>query len=159
MHTLALVWQLMRRSAHPPSVSIMSCRRFLNCRTSDSVFFHVLLSFRYTLLILSDLGAGEKVADSIILDWVNTTLSQKNKDTQINSFRVCVCILYLSKYGGVLFTFATVSLICAGPTDQHQSSSVSPDRRHRTRHRQVGLGEERGERHAEGGRQDGQRQV
>lgn len=93
MHTLALVWQLMRRSAHPPSVSVVSCRRFLDCGTSDSVFFRVLLSFRYTLLILSDLGAGEKVADSIILDWVNTTLSQKNKDMQINSFRVCVCIL------------------------------------------------------------------
>lgn len=96
MHTLALVWQLMRRSANPPSVSVMGCIFiFLNCGTSDSVFFDGLLSFRYTLLILSDLGAGEKVADSIILDWVNTTLSQKNKDTQINGFRVCVCVCIL----------------------------------------------------------------
>ncbi|XP_022606063.1 plastin-1-like [Seriola dumerili] len=54
MHTLALVWQLMRR---------------------------------YTLLVLSDLGDGEKVGDQIILSWVNTTLSQKRKDTQISSFK------------------------------------------------------------------------
>ncbi|KAM9341034.1 plastin-1 [Symphorus nematophorus] len=53
-HTLALVWQLMRR---------------------------------YTVRYLSDLGDGEKVADHIILSWVNTTLSQKRKDTQINSFK------------------------------------------------------------------------
>lgn len=49
-----------------------------------------LLSFRYTVLVLSDLGDGEKVADHIILNWVNTTLSQKAKDTQISSFKVCV---------------------------------------------------------------------
>ncbi|KAI9531577.1 phospholipid scramblase 1 [Dissostichus eleginoides] len=54
MHTLALVWQLMRR---------------------------------YTLLVLSDLGDGEKVKDQIILDWVNTTLSQSKKSTQISSFK------------------------------------------------------------------------
>ncbi|XP_071354865.1 plastin-1-like [Trachinotus anak] len=54
MHTLALVWQLMRR---------------------------------YTLLVLSDLGDGEKVGDQVILNWVNTTLSQKHKDTQISSFK------------------------------------------------------------------------
>ncbi|KAK2826492.1 hypothetical protein Q5P01_020706 [Channa striata] len=54
MHTLALVWQLMRR---------------------------------YTVLVLSDLGDGEKVGDQIILNWVNTTLSQKRKDTQISSFK------------------------------------------------------------------------
>ncbi|XP_071768495.1 plastin-1 [Centroberyx gerrardi] len=54
MHTLALVWQLMRR---------------------------------YTVLVLSDLGDGEKVGDQIILSWVNSTLSQGRKDTQINSFR------------------------------------------------------------------------
>ncbi|XP_018519253.1 plastin-1 [Lates calcarifer] len=53
-HTLALVWQLMRR---------------------------------YTVLVLSDLGDGERVGDQIILSWVNTTLSQKRKDTQINSFK------------------------------------------------------------------------
>lgn len=46
---------------------------------------------RYTVLILSKLGDGEKVADHVILNWVNTTLSQKNKDTQISSFKVCVC--------------------------------------------------------------------
>ncbi|XP_071381144.1 plastin-1 [Centroberyx affinis] len=54
MHTLALVWQLMRR---------------------------------YTMLVLSDLGDGEKVGDQIILSWVNSTLSQGRKDTQINSFK------------------------------------------------------------------------
>uniref|UniRef100_A0A3Q3JPF2 Plastin 1 n=2 Tax=Monopterus albus TaxID=43700 RepID=A0A3Q3JPF2_MONAL len=54
MHTLALVWQLMRR---------------------------------YTVLVLSDLGDGEKVADQIILNWVNNTLSQKRKDTQISRFK------------------------------------------------------------------------
>uniref|UniRef100_A0A8D0AV71 Plastin 1 (I isoform) n=1 Tax=Sander lucioperca TaxID=283035 RepID=A0A8D0AV71_SANLU len=54
MHTLALIWQLMRR---------------------------------YTVQVLSDLGDGEKVGDQIILSWVNTTLSQKRKDTQISSFK------------------------------------------------------------------------
>ncbi|XP_070776264.1 plastin-1 [Enoplosus armatus] len=54
MHTLALVWQLMRR---------------------------------YTVQVLSDLGDGERVGDQIILSWVNTTLSQKRKDTQISSFK------------------------------------------------------------------------
>ncbi|XP_062295724.1 plastin-1-like [Scomber scombrus] len=54
VHTLALVWQLMRR---------------------------------YTVMVLSDLGDGEKVGDQIILNWVNTTLSQKRKDTRITSFR------------------------------------------------------------------------
>jgi len=54
MHTLALVWQLMRR---------------------------------YTLMVLSDLGDGEKVGDHIILNWVNTTLSEGHKDTQISSFK------------------------------------------------------------------------
>ena len=54
MHTLALIWQLMRR---------------------------------YTVLVLSDLGDGEKVEDHIILSWVNKTLSQKHKDTEIRSFK------------------------------------------------------------------------
>ncbi|XP_028251223.1 plastin-1 [Parambassis ranga] len=54
MHTLALVWQLMRR---------------------------------YTVRVLSDLGDGEKVGDQIILNWVNTTLSQQRKTTQISSFK------------------------------------------------------------------------
>ncbi|KAK5886768.1 hypothetical protein CesoFtcFv8_017772 [Champsocephalus esox] len=54
MHTLALVWQLMRR---------------------------------YTLLVLSDLGDGEKVKDQIILDWVNSTLTKSKKSTQISSFK------------------------------------------------------------------------
>ncbi|KAA8581980.1 hypothetical protein FQN60_008720 [Etheostoma spectabile] len=54
MHTLALIWQLMRR---------------------------------YTVQVLSDLGDGEKVGDQLILSWVNTTLSQKRKDTQISSFK------------------------------------------------------------------------
>lgn len=54
MHTLALVWQLMRR---------------------------------YTVLVLSDLGDGERIGDQMILSWVNSTLSQKRKDTQISSFK------------------------------------------------------------------------
>ncbi|XP_057715140.1 plastin-1 [Corythoichthys intestinalis] len=54
MHTLALVWQLMRR---------------------------------YTMLVLSDLGDGERVGEQIILNWVNTTLSQKHPDSQISSFK------------------------------------------------------------------------
>ncbi|KAG7511389.1 plastin-1-like [Solea senegalensis] len=54
LHTLALVWQLMRR---------------------------------YTVQVLSDLGDGEKIGDQIILNWVNTTLSQKRKDSQISSFK------------------------------------------------------------------------
>ncbi|XP_014888470.1 plastin-1 [Poecilia latipinna] len=53
-HTLALVWQLMRR---------------------------------YTVMVLSDLGTGEKVADQFILNWVNSTLKEKRKDTQISSFK------------------------------------------------------------------------
>ncbi|KAM6960803.1 plastin-1 [Aplochiton taeniatus] len=54
MHTLALVWQLMRR---------------------------------YTVQVLSDLGAGEKIGDQIIVNWVNSTLTQGGKDTQIGSFK------------------------------------------------------------------------
>ncbi|KAG7220793.1 hypothetical protein INR49_031450 [Caranx melampygus] len=54
MHTLALVWQLMRR---------------------------------YSLLFLSDLGDGEKIGEEIILNWVNTTLAKKRKDTQIRASR------------------------------------------------------------------------
>ncbi|XP_056151826.1 plastin-1 [Lampris incognitus] len=54
MHTLALIWQLMRR---------------------------------YTVLVLSDLGDGEKVGDQIILNWVNSTLSHGRKNTQISSFK------------------------------------------------------------------------
>ncbi|XP_070835528.1 plastin-1 [Chaetodon trifascialis] len=54
MHTLALVWQLMRR---------------------------------YIVRVLSDLGDGEKVGDHVILNWVNTTLSQKHKEMQISSFK------------------------------------------------------------------------
>ncbi|KAM8915694.1 plastin-1 [Spinachia spinachia] len=55
MHTLALVWQLMRR---------------------------------YTVSVLSDPGKGDdKVEDQVILNWVNQTLSQKRKDTQIRSFK------------------------------------------------------------------------
>ncbi|XP_061599685.1 plastin-1-like [Cololabis saira] len=53
IHTLALVWQLMRR---------------------------------YTVMVLSDLGDGEKIGDMIILNWVNTTLKQK-KESQISSFK------------------------------------------------------------------------
>lgn len=54
VHTLALVWQLMRR---------------------------------YTVMVLSDLGDGEKIKDQIILDWVNSTLSKKRNSIQINSFK------------------------------------------------------------------------
>ncbi|MED6261223.1 phospholipid scramblase 1 [Ataeniobius toweri] len=53
-HTLALVWQLMRR---------------------------------YSVLVLSNLGHGEKVVDQFILNWVNATLKEKRKNTQISSFK------------------------------------------------------------------------
>ncbi|KAJ0008618.1 hypothetical protein NQD34_016033 [Periophthalmus magnuspinnatus] len=55
IHTLALLWQLMRR---------------------------------YTMLVLSDLGDGERIVDDIILNWVNTTLSNQRKDSHISSFKV-----------------------------------------------------------------------
>lgn len=48
----------------------------------------ISFSMRYTLLVLSDLGDGERIGDQIILNWVNTTLSQKRKDSQISSFKV-----------------------------------------------------------------------
>ncbi|XP_033844039.1 plastin-1 [Periophthalmus magnuspinnatus] len=54
IHTLALLWQLMRR---------------------------------YTMLVLSDLGDGERIVDDIILNWVNTTLSNQRKDSHISSFK------------------------------------------------------------------------
>ncbi|KAG7263546.1 hypothetical protein CRUP_018489 [Coryphaenoides rupestris] len=53
LHTLALLWQLMRR---------------------------------YTVMVLSDLGDGQKIGDQIILNWVNSMLSQGRKNTQITSF-------------------------------------------------------------------------
>ena len=46
------------------------------------------LPFRYTMLVLSDLGDGERVADQIIINWVNDTLNQKPKASQISSFKV-----------------------------------------------------------------------
>ncbi|XP_048844394.1 plastin-1 isoform X2 [Brienomyrus brachyistius] len=54
MHTLALVWQIMRR---------------------------------YTLMVLSVLGDGEKVNDQIIIDWVNDSLQRGKKSTFITSFK------------------------------------------------------------------------
>ncbi|XP_065125464.1 plastin-1 isoform X2 [Paramisgurnus dabryanus] len=54
MHTLALVWQLMRR---------------------------------YTLKVLSDIGEGEIVSDQVIINWVNSTLQEGQKDSHINSFK------------------------------------------------------------------------
>lgn len=76
------------------------------------------------MLVLSDLGDGEKVGDQIILNWVNTTLSQKRKDTQISSFKVCVCVCVVHPWKHkTIFAFDTF-LFCAGPTDQHQSAGV-----------------------------------
>lgn len=40
-------------------------------------------------MVLSDLGDGEKIGDQIILNWVNTTLGQKKKASQISNFKVC----------------------------------------------------------------------
>ncbi|XP_023680220.2 plastin-1 isoform X1 [Paramormyrops kingsleyae] len=54
MHTLALVWQIMRR---------------------------------YTLMVLSVLGDGEKVNDQIIINWVNDSLQCGKKSTFITSFK------------------------------------------------------------------------
>ncbi|MCI4377840.1 hypothetical protein PGIGA_G00208550 [Pangasianodon gigas] len=53
-HTLALVWQLMRR---------------------------------YTLNVLSDIGDGEKISDKIIVDWVNSTLQNGEKQSTISNFK------------------------------------------------------------------------
>uniref|UniRef100_A0A8C1UDH2 Plastin 1 (I isoform) n=1 Tax=Cyprinus carpio TaxID=7962 RepID=A0A8C1UDH2_CYPCA len=44
-------------------------------------------SCRYTLKVLSDIGDGEKVSDQVIIDWVNNTLKQGQKDSYINSFK------------------------------------------------------------------------
>uniref|UniRef100_A0A8C1UCB8 Plastin 1 (I isoform) n=1 Tax=Cyprinus carpio TaxID=7962 RepID=A0A8C1UCB8_CYPCA len=41
----------------------------------------------YTLKVLSDIGDGEKVSDQVIIDWVNNTLKQGQKDSYINSFK------------------------------------------------------------------------
>uniref|UniRef100_A0A667X7Y3 Plastin-3 n=1 Tax=Myripristis murdjan TaxID=586833 RepID=A0A667X7Y3_9TELE len=42
---------------------------------------------RYTLNVLEDLGSGEKVNDDIIVNWVNKTLAEANKDTKIKNFK------------------------------------------------------------------------
>lgn len=47
-----------------------------------------LLSFRYTLNVLEELGDGQKVNDDIIVKWVNETLAEAGKSTKISSFKV-----------------------------------------------------------------------
>ncbi|XP_018411123.1 PREDICTED: plastin-1 [Nanorana parkeri] len=42
---------------------------------------------RYTLNVLCDLGEGEKIDDRTIINWVNQTLKDANKDTLITSFK------------------------------------------------------------------------
>ncbi|XP_072264020.1 plastin-1 isoform X2 [Pyxicephalus adspersus] len=42
---------------------------------------------RYTLNVLNDLGEGEKIDDRTIINWVNETLGDANKDTFITSFK------------------------------------------------------------------------
>ncbi|XP_043926956.1 plastin-1 isoform X2 [Protopterus annectens] len=42
---------------------------------------------RYTLNVLSDLGAGEKANDDVIISWVNQTLAEANKSVSITSFK------------------------------------------------------------------------
>ncbi|KAI2667303.1 Plastin-1 [Labeo rohita] len=42
---------------------------------------------KYTVKVLSDIGDGEKVTDQIIINWVNETLKQGQKDTYISSFK------------------------------------------------------------------------
>ncbi|OCT80914.1 plastin-1 [Xenopus laevis] len=42
---------------------------------------------RYTLIVLSDLGGGQKIDDQIIIAWVNETLAGAYKKTLINSFK------------------------------------------------------------------------
>lgn len=44
-------------------------------------------SLRYTLNILEDLGAGQKVTDDTIVTWVNDMLTQAGKH-KISSFKV-----------------------------------------------------------------------
>ncbi|XP_061749661.1 plastin-1-like [Nerophis ophidion] len=42
---------------------------------------------RYTMLVLSHLGDGEKVGEQSILNWVNSTLTKARKDTHLSSFK------------------------------------------------------------------------
>ncbi|KAM5164842.1 plastin-1 isoform 1-T2 [Mantella aurantiaca] len=42
---------------------------------------------RYTLNVLCDIGEGEMIKDRTIINWVNETLRNANKDTFINSFK------------------------------------------------------------------------
>ena len=45
-----------------------------------------MISFRYTLNILEDIGGGQKVNDDIV-NWVNTTLKEAQKSSSIDSFK------------------------------------------------------------------------
>ncbi|KAK3546245.1 hypothetical protein QTP70_025193 [Hemibagrus guttatus] len=42
---------------------------------------------RYTLKVLSDIGDGEKINDQVIVDWVNTTLQNGQKQSTISNFK------------------------------------------------------------------------
>jgi len=42
---------------------------------------------RYTLLVLEELGDGQKVNDDIIVKWVNQTLAEAGKSAKISSFK------------------------------------------------------------------------
>ena len=47
-----------------------------------------LVLFRYTLNILEDIGGGQKVNDDTIVNWVNETLKEAEKNSSISSFKV-----------------------------------------------------------------------
>ncbi|KAG7329710.1 hypothetical protein KOW79_005932 [Hemibagrus wyckioides] len=42
---------------------------------------------RYTLKVLSDIGDGEKINDQVIVDWVNTSLQNGQKQSTISNFK------------------------------------------------------------------------
>uniref|UniRef100_A0A8C2SF43 Lymphocyte cytosolic protein 1 n=1 Tax=Capra hircus TaxID=9925 RepID=A0A8C2SF43_CAPHI len=44
---------------------------------------------RYTLNILEEIGGGQKVNDDTIVNWVNETLKEAEKNSSISSFKVC----------------------------------------------------------------------
>lgn len=103
VHTLGLVWQLMRRYVHAELQDVLLAVVYCLVKTDSPCFgdccslysfsyLYFLQSARYTIQVLSDLGDGERVVDQIILDWVNKMLSQNRKDTQITSFKVCIFV-------------------------------------------------------------------
>uniref|UniRef100_A0A8C5VML4 Plastin-3 n=1 Tax=Microcebus murinus TaxID=30608 RepID=A0A8C5VML4_MICMU len=80
---------------------------------------------RYTLIVLEDLGEGQKANDGIIVNWVNRTLSEAGKSTSIQSFKDKM----------ISFSLAVVDLINAIQPgcinyDLVKSSNLTEDDKH-----------------------------